>query len=143
MFYRYCLLGALFSSLSSLLSKAAFHSSLDPSSFPYTPAVHWIDRFCSSSPACALPLYYLLRLLLPILFIYLNLVGLNYFLLASHIRGSAIAAITKDSFNILATGAVGSLVLGEQLGIKWIVGMTMIALGSAIIHRSTQAGKAD
>lgn len=64
---------------------------------------------------------------------YCNIVMLSYFLKALETRGSLPVTVVCSAVNFIVTGALGGLILGEEVNLRWCLGATFIMVGIVFI----------
>jgi len=79
----------------------------------------------------------IIRLLSLFCMIYFNTKGLTLFIENLKEVSTPIGVVLNTSGNILSSGLIG-YVLGEKLTLNWIIGATLIMIGTWIIHRKSQ-----
>lgn len=84
----------------------------------------------------------IVRLLVFLLMMYLNALMLSLFLKALGMHGSLDVVVLNSSINFVLTGLIGQLVFGESVSRYWAVGITLIAIGIALITFAGQTRSA-
>ena len=75
----------------------------------------------------------IVRLLVFLLMLYSNALMLSLFLKALGMHGSLDVVVLNSSINFILTGLIGQLVFGESVSRYWAAGITLIAVGIALI----------
>lgn len=79
-----------------------------------------------------------IRLISLFCMIYFNTKGLTLFIENLKEVSTPIGVVLNTSGNILSSGLIGYL-LGETLTLNWILGASLIMIGTWIIHRKSQS----
>lgn len=64
---------------------------------------------------------------------YCNVIMLSYFLKALETRGSLPVTVVCSAVNFVVTGALGGLILGEEVNFRWCLGASFIMIGIVFI----------
>lgn len=70
-----------------------------------------------------------------------NAMMLSNFLIALEKKGSLMVVIVSSSTNIILTGVIGQILLGEDVGDKWYIGACVMLIGVTLIAFSQDTRK--